>query len=78
MARKKRETTVKVYFPVSMDLAKLKAGNSLTIEVQRGDDLLGTLSMGRGSVQWWPRGNRRNRFRKSWRRFAAILEEHMR
>jgi hypothetical protein len=77
MARKQKKTTVTVYLPVSMDLAKLKAGNSLTIQVQRGDHLLGTLSMGRGSVEWWPKGNKTNRFRKSWRRFAAILEEHM-
>lgn len=78
MAKNRRVTTVTAFLPVSMDLAKLKAGNSLVIQVQRGKDLLGTLSMGRGSVEWWPKGNKRNRFRKSWRRFAAILEEHMR
>ena len=78
MARKQRKTTVTAYLPASMDLAKLKAGNSLTVQVQRGNDLLGTLSMGRASVEWWPKGNKINRFRKSWRRFVAILEENMR
>jgi hypothetical protein len=76
MAKKKR-TKVTAYLPVSMDLTKLKSGNSLDIQVRRGEELLGTLSMGRGSVEWWPRGNKAHSLRKSWPDFADILEKAM-
>jgi hypothetical protein len=72
-----KETKVTASLPVSIDLTKLKSGNSLDIHVRRGNELLGTLSMGRGSVEWWPRGNKTKRFRKSWTPFAQMLEEHM-
>jgi hypothetical protein len=60
-----------------VDLTKLKSGNAIRIEVRRGEELLGTLSMGRGSVEWWPRGNRTNILRKRWRAFAELLDEYM-
>jgi hypothetical protein len=60
-----------------VELTKLKSKNALQIEIRRGADLLGTLSMGKGSVEWWPRGNKTHILRKRWRAFADMLDEHM-
>jgi hypothetical protein len=75
--RRKKSTRVVAFMPATVELTKLKSGNALQIEVRRGDELLGTLSMGRGSVEWWPKGNKINSFRKRWRAFAEVLDEHM-
>ena len=77
MARKPKATTVTAQIPSTVELTKLKSGNALRIEVRRGEELLGTLSMGRGSVEWWPRGNKVNILRKRWRAFADMLDQHM-
>ena len=77
MARRKRKTTVTAQIPSTVELTKLKSKNALQIEIRRGNDLLGTLSMGKGSVEWWPRGNKVNILRKRWRGFADMLDEHM-
>jgi hypothetical protein len=77
MARRKRKTTVTAHIPSTVELTKLKSKNALQIEIRRGDELLGTLSMGKGSVEWWPRGNKVNILRKRWRAFADMLDEHM-
>ena len=78
MGRKKsKQTTVTATLPGEVDLSKLKSGNSLEIKIRRGEDLLGTLRMGKGSVEWWPKGNRKNSLHKRWRAFAAMLEESM-
>lgn len=60
-----------------MELTKRNSDNSLQLVVSRGDEFLGTLSMGRGSVEWWPKGNKVNSVKKSWRDFVGILEEQM-
>jgi hypothetical protein len=77
MPRRKKTTTVTAQIPSTVDLTKLKSKNALRIEIRRGMDLLGTLSMGRGSVEWWPRGNKTHILRKRWRAFADMLDEHM-
>jgi hypothetical protein len=76
---KKRTTPTKVtaFLPYSVDLTKLKSGNTLDVQVHVGPEMLGTLLLGRGSVQWWPRGNKTNALRKNWRQFADILTRHM-
>jgi len=81
MAKKRRTsrvTSVKALLPGSIELTKLKSGNGLEVQVRSRHVLLGTLMMGRGSVEWWPGGNKINRLRKSWQAFAEILEKHMR
>ena len=77
MARRRKKTKVTASLPESIDLTKLKSGNSLNIEIRRGEELLGTLSMGRGSVEWWPGGNKTKRLLKRWSEFAKILADHM-
>ena len=61
-----------------VEFTKRGSRNSLEIEVRRGDELLGTLFLGSGSVQWWPRGNKANKIEKSWTGFAALLDEAIR
>jgi hypothetical protein len=72
-----QQTQVRVQFPGYMDLTRRKSENSLAIEVRRGDELLGSLLMGRGSVEWWPKGNKIHSVKKGWRDFVKILEEQM-
>lgn len=74
---KARVTKVTAFLPHSVELTKLKSNNTLNIEVRSGDELLGTLLLGRGSVQWWPGGNKTKCLRKSWRAFADVLSRHM-
>jgi len=72
--RQKREVTkVTALLPYSVDLTKLTSNNTLDVQVRSGDYLLGTFKMGRGSVQWWPGGNKTNRMSKTWAQFAEML-----
>ena len=79
MARKRRVTRTQVVanLPNSVELTKRNSSNSMTLEIRTGDDLLGTLVMGRCSVQCWPRGNSFHALKKAWKSFAAMLDEHM-
>ena len=70
-------TRVVAHLPNTVELTKLKSENSMTIEISSGDALQGTLIMGRGSVQWWPSGNRVNAARKTWKQFAEMLSREM-
>ncbi len=60
-----------------VELTRRGSKNSLEIHVRRGEKLLGTLALGRGSVEWRPEGHRVNKFKKSWDEFAAILDREM-
>jgi hypothetical protein len=80
MTRRKRKPTVTevvANLPSTVELTKLNSNNSITIQIKSSQALMGTLVMGRGSVQWWPRGNRINTLRKSWKAFAAMLDKSM-
>ena len=77
MKKRIQQTKVRVQFPGYMDLTRRKSENSLAIEVRRGDELLGSLLMGRGSVEWWPKGNKIHSVKKDWPDFVKILEEKM-
>ena len=66
------------YLPASVELTKRNSANAITVEVRAADELLGTLYMGRGSVEWWPGGNKTNALKKGWKSFAGILDIHMR
>jgi hypothetical protein len=79
MPRRRRVTRTHVIanLPNSVELTKRNSKSSMTLEIRTGDLLLGTLVMGRGSVQWWPRGNSVHALKKTWKSFAAMLDEHM-
>lgn len=79
MARKRKVNVSRVTarLPHSVELTKLTSGNALDIQIRSGEELLGTLRMGRGSVQWWPRGNKINALWKDWKDFAEMLNKHM-
>jgi len=78
MPRKRKQVTkVTVFQPYSIDLTKLTSNNTLDVQVRTGDDLMGTLKMGRGSVQWWPRGSKTHALKKSWREFADLLNANI-
>ena len=74
---RKTQTSVTVYQASSVELTKRASSNSLTLEVRNGKEFLGTPIMGRGSVQWWPNGNKTNDFKRSWKEFAKLLETAM-
>jgi hypothetical protein len=73
----RQQTTVLVSQVSSVELTKAGSRNSLELEVRSGTKLLGKLIMGRGSVKWWPNGNKTNNFRRSWVTFAKLLETEM-
>ena len=75
--RRKRTTTVIVSQASDVELTRRNSRNSLSIEVRSGNELLGTLALGRGSVEWWPNGNSKNALKKSWTQFAKLLEANM-
>jgi hypothetical protein len=79
MATRRRRVVTKVtaFLPVSSELTKLKSGRSLEFTVKRGGKKLGTLFLGRGSVEWWPRSNKTNSFKRTWAAFADMLNEIM-
>jgi hypothetical protein len=74
---KAQKTIITVYQASTVVLSKRACSNSLSVEVRSGKELLGTLVMGRGSVQWWPNGNKTNALKKSWRQFTTLLERAM-
>jgi hypothetical protein len=79
MPRKRRRntTTVIVEQASSVELTKRGSSNSLSVQVRSGKDLLGNLVMGRGSVQWWPDGNKTRALKKAWPDFVKLLEKAM-
>ncbi len=75
--RSKLDTTVTAKLPAEIELTKRNSSNSLEIEVKTGSELLGRLLIGRGSIQWWPKGNKVNRSSMRWKQFAAVLNEYV-
>jgi len=53
-AKTQLQTRTRVYVSQapSVELTKRGSKNSLEIHVRRGERLLGTLALGRGSVEW--------------------------
>ena len=76
-AKRRNTTTVIVDQASSVELTKRGSANSLSVQVRSGRDLLGNLVMGRGSVQWWPDGNKTKALKKSWPDFVTLLEKAM-
>jgi hypothetical protein len=79
MATRKTQTptTVIVEQASTVELTKKGSSNSIQVRVRRGKKLLGTLIMGKGSVEWWPEKNKTNCLKKTWTGFAALLDSQM-
>ena len=71
----KQVTGVTVHLPSTVELTKRSSGNSLKVEAWSGKTKLGTLYVGRGSVEWWPGGNKVNAHGASWRKLADVFEQ---
>jgi hypothetical protein len=69
------ETTVEAFLPVSVDLTRRTSGRDLRFAVKSDGVLVGTLIMGRGSVQWWAAKAKRPTGEWTWREFARLLEQ---
>lgn len=46
----------------------------LTFKVWSDDDLLGTLALSKGTLDWWP-SNARTPISLEWERFADLMED---
>jgi hypothetical protein len=72
-ARKRAKTEVIAHLPVSVDLTKRNSAGDLRFTVKSGGSTVGTLIMGRGSVEWWKLDAKKATGRWSWLRFAELL-----
>ena len=71
MKRKRRKHSVKVW----MQVAELtKTGSAISFEVTSRGTKLGTVRVGRGSIEWKGK-NRKVAKRLSWSRFAEHMEQ---
>jgi hypothetical protein len=61
--------------------AKIRAplqvkNKDLEIDVRNDDGKLGTLLISQGNIEWVPTGNKVNRTRMRWSKFAKFMEEY--
>ena len=75
--KERKETTVSVEQASIVELTKKGSNNSLVIRVRSGTELLGTLTLGKGSVEWRPKGNETSVLKKNWKDFVSLLENAM-
>ena len=63
---------VVAHLPAAVEITKRTSQNSLTIEIKDGSKKIGTLVVGRGTVEWWPESNKINAHRGNWYQFAEV------
>ena len=56
------------------DLELSKVGSGINLHIYHGSRKLGRLKLGKGGVQWYPRGAVRPRPYLNWKEFASKLE----
>ncbi len=59
---------------VLQPLALTKRDRALGVEVRRGEELLGTLELGQGSLLWKPAAARTT-YTMRWRRFGTVMKQ---
>jgi len=69
------ETEVIAHLPLAVDLTKRNSGNDLRFTVKSSGQMLGTLQMGRGSVQWFATNAKKPTGKWTWLAFAKLLGE---
>ena len=65
--------SVVAHLPAAVEITKRTSQNSLTIEIKDGSKKIGTLVVGRGTVEWWPESNKVNAHRANWYQFAEVM-----
>ena len=48
----------------------------IKFSIKVNDEKLGELHISQGNIEWWPKGNKVNKRRLSWTKFAVLFEEH--
>jgi hypothetical protein len=71
MRQKRRRHSIEAEIK-NIDLTK--AGTSLSLEVFSGQEKVGSLEIGRGSMRWWGK-NKKVPKRLSWTQFAARMDQ---
>jgi hypothetical protein len=65
------------HLPATVELSRRATKDTLTVDISGGKKP-GKLVIARGTIEWWPEGNKVNVRRAAWDDFAAICEEHLR
>jgi hypothetical protein len=53
------------------------AGAEITVFDRGGAPQLGTIKIGSGSFEWWPKGNKKNHLHLSWFEFSKLMKNAM-
>ena len=48
----------------------------IKFDIKRDGAKLGELHISKGNVEWWPKGNKKNKLRLTWAKFAELFEEN--
>jgi hypothetical protein len=49
--------------------------SDVKFRIQVNGEKLGELHISQGNLEWWPKGNKKNKKRMSWTKFAKVFEE---
>jgi hypothetical protein len=71
---RKKKTEILADLPLSVNLTKRNSVGDLRFTVKSDGVTVGTLIMGRGSVEWWTENAKKPTGRWSWLRFAKLLD----
>jgi hypothetical protein len=53
------------------------AGAEITVFGKGGLPQLGTIKIGSGSLEWWPKGAKKNHLHLSWSDFAKLMNDEL-
>ena len=70
-----KKVTVVAHLPKTVQIATRAAANALRIDVRIHGSKAGSLSIGSGSVAWWPDYKSVKAHRVSWPKFIEMLEK---
>ena len=48
--------------------------SDIKFSIKKDGQKLGELHISKGNVEWWPKGNKKNKLRLSWTKFAELFE----
>jgi hypothetical protein len=68
-----KKVTVTARIPAKIPISSRASSQALKIDVKISGSKKGTLSIGRGSVEWWPEYNSVNAHRLPWSKFIDLL-----